>query len=169
MRMNIRFAIEDDLPRLVEIYNQAVDTGISTADTEHVSVESRRCWLAEHDSDSYPIYVLCQEDETISGWLSLSAYRCGRSAVRSTAEVSYYVARDHQGQGVASQLMRHAITDGQRLGVKSLFAILLEPNQASIRLLQKFDFAEWGRFPKVAEIGGQLWDHLYMGRQIGET
>tara|TARA_R110002096_G_scaffold384014_2_gene577969 strand:+ start:1227 stop:1727 length:501 start_codon:yes stop_codon:yes gene_type:complete len=166
--MNIRFATAGDWPRLIEIYNQAVDTGYATADTEPVTVESRRSWLREHHPDSYPIYA-CGQNEDVTGWLSLSTYRAGRPALRRTAEVSYYVAREHQNQGVGTLLMKHALTDCQRLGLRTLVAILLEPNHASIRLLQRFDFEEWGRLPNIAELGEKEWDHVYMGRRLASS
>lgn len=41
MTINIRSAITEDLPRIVEIYNSTVDSRMVTADTSPVTVESR--------------------------------------------------------------------------------------------------------------------------------
>lgn len=42
------------------------------------------------------------------------------------------------------------------VGLKNLFAILLEPNAASIKLLERFDFEFWARLPDIANIDGEV-------------
>ena len=92
--MNIRTANENDFADIVKIYNHAVDEKFATADTEHVSFESRKEWFAQHSSETYPIYVAEQDGEII-GWCSLSPHRPGRKALRTVAEISYYIHKDH--------------------------------------------------------------------------
>ena len=72
-------------------------------------------------------------------------------ALRHTAEVSYYIHANYRRQGIASTLLRHALQLCPTLQIKSLLAILMEPNSASIQLLQKHGFSQWGRLPNVAE------------------
>ena len=100
------------------------------------------------------------------GWCSLTAYRGGRAAVRRTAEISYYVARSARGRGVGRALVERALGDAPSLGLRVLFAIILEPNTASVRLMERCGFACWGRLPEVAEIEGRLVDHVYYGRAV---
>ena len=84
--MNLRDADEADLPAIVDIYNSTVPTRMVTADTEPVSVESRRTWFREHDPESHPIWVAEVEPE-IAGWFSFEPFR-KRPAYQATAEVS---------------------------------------------------------------------------------
>ena len=49
--MTIRNALERDLASVVEIYNAAVPTRKSTADTQPVSIESRSEWFHKHDPE----------------------------------------------------------------------------------------------------------------------
>jgi phosphinothricin acetyltransferase len=102
----------------------------------------------------------------LAGWCSLSAYRPGRMALRHTAEISYYVHQDHRRSGVGSALIAHAIAQCPRLGLRTLFAILLDINRASASLLEKHGFARWGHLPGVAEIDGRECGHLYYGRRV---
>jgi len=46
--LTIRDARADDLARIVAIYNEAIPGRRATADTEPVSVDSRRAWFLEH-------------------------------------------------------------------------------------------------------------------------
>ena len=128
-----------DLPRLVEIYNQAIASLTATADTTPFTVEARLDWYTAHSADEYPIYVFEEDDGQVLGWLSLSPYR-GRSALARTAQVSYYVDYAWHGKGIGSAFMQYAISECPRLGKKVMLAILLETNIPSIKLLEKFGF-----------------------------
>jgi L-amino acid N-acyltransferase YncA len=163
--MNVRLAARGDLPRIVEIYNQAIAARNATADTVPFTVEERLDWFNSHSEDEYPIYVFVDEDGRVGGWLSLSPYRA-RPALARTAEVSYYVDYTCQGKGIGTALMSHALNDCTRIGRKVLVAILLEWNTGSLKLLEKFGFEKWGHMPDVAEFDGQLCGHLYYGRKV---
>ena len=161
----IRVASLDDLPAIVEIYNEAVEQRFATAEVQPVSVDQRRAWFDEHDPSTLPIFVF-DDDGLVRGWCSLSAYRPGREAVRGTAELSYYVGRDSQRRGIGSALVQHAVRESPRLGKHVIFAILLERNQASIGLITRCGFELWGRLPDVAIIRGEFVSHLYYGRRL---
>ena len=161
----IRFAEAVDLPRIVEIYNQAILTQKVTGDIATFSVEQRRPWFDQHDRDRYPLYVCEDEAGEITGFLSLSPYR-DRPAMSRTAEVSYYVDYACHHQGIGSKLMEAALKDCARLGKQVLVAVLLEWNEPSLKLLQKFGFKKWGYLPDVAELSDQLCGHLIYGRKL---
>ena len=161
----IRIASLDDLSAIIGIYNEAVEQRFATADLQPVTIDQRRAWFDEHEPSTLPIFVF-EDDGLVRGWCSLSSYRSGREAVRGTAEISYYVGRDSQRRGIGSALVQHAVVESPRLGKHVLFAILLEKNQASIRLMTKCGFELWGRLPDVAAIDGELVSHLYYGRKV---
>ena len=165
MNVQIRIAVQGDVPVITEIYNQAVAMLSATADMSPVSIESRKAWLGEHDPKMHPVFV-AEDQGTIMGWCSLSAYRPGRMALRHTAEISYYIHEDFRGLGVGSCLISHALEQCPRLGIKALFAILLDINSGSTRLLEKFGFQKWGHMPNVADFGGRECGHLYYGRRV---
>ena len=163
--MNIlRLATPADLPHLVEIYNQAIASGNATADTVPFTVETRRGWFDAHSPDTYPIYI-CEADNQVIGYLSISPYR-DRPALGRTAEVSYYVDYAWHGKGIGSAMLAHALADCARIGKHVLVAIVLEWNTGSIRLLEKFGFEKWGNLPEVTEFDGRLVGHLYYGKKV---
>jgi len=163
--VKIRLADAGDLPAIVDIYNEAIADRNATGDTSPVSVEDRAAWLRGHRPDAYPVFV-AETASGVVGWCSLSPYRPGRMALRHTAEISYYVARDSRGTGVGSALIAHAIEQCPALGLGTLFAIVLDINPGSPRILGKFGFAEWGRLPGVAEFDGVECGHLYYGLRV---
>ena len=158
MSLQIRVAKQTDLPAITEIYNQAIESGTSTADIAAVSLANRRKWLAAHNED-YPVFV-AEEKGFVKGWCSLSPYRPGRMALRQTAEISYYIHKDFHGMGIGSSLIAEIINRCSDLGIKVLFAILLDTNYSSIGILEKFEFKKWGHLPGVAEFENRLCGHL---------
>jgi len=165
MSIDIRLAVAQDAAALTEIYNQAIALKFATADTSPVSVDSRRAWLAEHNADKYPVFV-AETNGSVAGYCSLSAYRPGRMALRYTAEISYYVHERFRGMGVGSRLIEYAIEQCPRLEIRTLFAILLDINADSVRLLRKFQFEQWGHLPDVAVFDGRECGHFYYGRRV---
>ncbi len=163
----IRLANITDIDSINEIFNQAVKAKHQTATLKPLSVEKQVEWFNDHDIDKDPIFVIEKENKVV-GWCSLSAYRKGRQALSSLAEISYYFHSDYQGQGLGTQLMEFALQTAPKYGFKNLVAILFGHNKASIGLLEKFGFKLWGNLPQTVEIDGALYDHCYYGLNLKE-
>ena len=161
----IRLAHMDDLRAIVDIYNQSIPSQQSTGDLEPVRLEDRLSWFEEHRSDRHPIFV-AEVDGRVAGWCSLSAYRPGRAALRFTKEISYYIAPAYHRQGIGTALIEHSLAACPALQIRHLFAIVLEGNQASLKLLEKMGFEQWGYLPGVANFEGKEMGHLYYGRHV---
>jgi phosphinothricin acetyltransferase len=55
--ITFRNASLEDLPKIVEIYNSTIPSRMVTADTEPISVESRKQWFAEHNPEIRPLWI----------------------------------------------------------------------------------------------------------------
>ena len=163
--MNIRLAKKEDIKALNNIYNQSVPSKKSTAHLLPVSIEERHIWFNKHNEKKYPIFI-AEEDNKVIGWISVSPYRSGRQALQHTGEVSYYVHKDHRHSGIATKLLSYVIDNCGKYNIKNLIAILMGHNTYSIKLLEKFKFEKWGLMPKVIEIDGKEFDHLYYGLKV---
>lgn len=162
--MPIRHASLNDLPAIVHIYNAAIPGRQATADTEPVSVESRREWFREHDPALRPLWVLEAGDEVL-GWVSLSSFY-GRPAYQATTEVSLYLAPAAQGQGFGSQLLHHAISAAPELGISTLLGFIFGHNQASLKLFQRHGFTSWGLLPRIARLDHRECDLNILGLRL---
>lgn len=165
--MIVRLARPEDLPAIVEIYNQSIPSRQSTGDTQSLRPEDRLGWFEEHRPGKYPIFA-AEVDGVVAGWCSLSAYRPGRAAFRHTAEISYYIASAYHRRGIGTALIDYTLAACPALEIRHLFAIVLENNAASLRLLEKMGFERWGYLPGVADFDGKEVGHLYYGRHVRE-
>ena len=163
--IKITLAQESDWPTIIEIYNQSTKTGYSTADLSPITLESQKNWFFLHKPEKYPIYI-AKLNSQIVGWCSLSPHRPGRMALKGTAEISYYIDEREQRKGIAKKLITHSIDQSPSLELKNLFALLLDINIPSIKLLEICGFKKWGHLPNVAEINGKECGQFIYGRSI---
>lgn len=161
----MRLAHIEDLPAIVEIYNQAIRSGTATGDMEEFKMEERVSWFHKFTSDDFPIYVAELENKVV-GYATLSPYRPGRKAMNKVAEISFYIDYSFHGLGIGSALIKHAISDCKRIGKASLIAILLDINKPSIKLLKKFYFEEWGHLPDIINFDGKICGHYVFGLKL---
>ncbi|MBL6962630.1 MAG: N-acetyltransferase [Bacteroidetes bacterium] len=163
--LKFRLAIETDLEEINSIYNECVPSKCSVADLDEWDMQRRTAWFQRHDSKHYPVYVCLNQDQLIA-WFSLSAYRPQRRALSHVAEISYFIRKEFQGLRVGTQLMEFAIKTSINHNKKHLIAILLDKNISSIKLLENFNFSEWGRMPGIVDFEGDNCDHLYYGLSL---
>jgi len=162
--MIIRDAAASDLPEILAIYNAAIPGHTATADTQPVTVESRRAWFLEHHPRARPLWVALDND-AILGWLSFQSFY-GRAAYHATAELSIYVSPEHQRQGIGNALLAQAVEQAPRLGLKTLLGFIFAHNMASLCLFEKFGFQRWAALPGVAELDGLERDLVIVGLRL---
>lgn len=147
--MDIRIARQEDLPQLLDIYNDEVVHGVATLDLNVKTLAERQVWFDAHNRDNHPLIVAVDDQGTVAGYASLSDYR-EKEAYRSTVELSIYVARSHRRMGVATELMG-AILDMARRDDRThaVVSVITSGNEASEKLHAKFGFTFCGTIPEV--------------------
>jgi len=154
----VRPAELSDVPRITEIYNDAVRTTVATFDTEPRTVEDRTEWYRGHDA-GHPVYV-ATIDGTVVGWASLSPWS-DRKAYEATAEVSVYVEAGYQGRGAGGLLLETLVRAGGEVGHRTLLARIADGNEASLRMHRSKGFALVGVMREVGFKFGKWLDvHL---------
>lgn len=163
--MEIRLGEYKDLPGIDKIYNQAIAMKMATADMHAYTEDERREWFEAHKPDKYPVYVALVNNKVV-GYMTLTAYRPRREALKYAVEISYFVEEGNRGRGIGSSLLDFGLEKAKELGYRSVVAILMGHNRASIALLSKFGFVEWGRLPAIAVYDKELYDHLIYGLKV---
>jgi len=164
----IRLATIDDLPRIVEIYNQSVAGKQATADLQPVSVADRQAWFDAHTGNR-PLVVAQTSSETslceIVGWGSLSDLYA-RPAYHISTEISIYVVEEAKGQGVGKALVNYLIQVAPSCGVQQVVALIFAHNTPSLAMFDRLGFETWGKFKQVCDMKGFIADVVILGKSV---
>lgn len=159
--MTIRPATREDLPSILEIYNDAVLNTTATYDYEPRTLEHRTAWFEDHLKINFPVFVAVNETGKVVGWSALNKYH-DRMGYRFTTENSVYVAASERGKGIGKLLLTPLIDSAKRLGLHAIIAAIDAANEPSIRLHTKFGFVEVGNFKQIGYKFNRWLDVVYM-------
>ena len=155
--LTFRPARDEDAPGVREIFNEAVQEGRVTFETEPRSLEEQRRLLAGASQDPrHPILVAELRGWT-AGWIAIERYD-RRPQLDDVGEVSVFVRREFRSYGVGRQLMRAVQNEAQRLGYRKLIGHVLADNYDSLRLCRATGWHEAGRHERHARREGRLLD-----------
>jgi phosphinothricin acetyltransferase len=151
--LRVRDATEADLPAIVDIYNQSIPAGWSTADTRPVTVAERVEWFRKFDPAKRPIWVAEAEGRVVAT-AYLSSFYGSRPAYDATAEVSVYVATAYHRRGLGRRLKEFVIGECPRLGVTTLLSMHFDHNEATRRINESLGFQQLGHLTEIAVVQG---------------
>ncbi len=159
--MIIRPATPNDVPAILDIYNEAVLNTTATYDYEPSTLAERITWFDAHISRRYPIYIAADVKDRVVGWSSLSEFR-SRVGYRYTAEDSIYVAADWRGQGIGKLLLPPLLGDARTLGLRVIIAVIDADSAASLHLHELFGFERVAYLKQVGYKFSRWLDAVYM-------
>ncbi len=145
--ITIRYATENDLPQILEIYNEIIANTTAVYYYEPHTLEMRRQWFEERRQQGFPIFV-ADEDGTILGMSTIGHFR-NFAAYKFTVENTIHVAAHARGKGVANLLMPPLIEAAKELKLHAIVAGIDADNEISIALHKKFGFVEVAHFKEV--------------------
>lgn len=143
-RLLIRPAREDDASALREIFNEGVQDGLETFQTEPRTLEEQKLLIAAAAQDpKHPILVAELRGWAL-GWITIQPHDT-RAGLDGIGEVAVYVQRSFRNYGVGRQLMKSIQEDAQNLGYRKLVGWVLAENRDSLRLCHASGWREVGR------------------------
>lgn len=147
--MIIRKAEKSDLKAILEIYNYEILNGTATLDIAPRTIEQHTAWFNTHNTGNHPLYVAV-DGENVVGYVSLSTYR-EKEAYTSTCELSVYVHHKRQGEGIATELMKHILSVARAdKTIHTVVSVITSGNEASVNLHKKFGFEYCGTITNAA-------------------
>ena len=164
-QLNYRDALENDLEKIVEIYNSTVSSRMVTADTELVSIESRQKWYQDHSPDKRPLWIIEDTEKKIIGWVSFESFY-GRPAYDGTVEISIYIDEGQRGKGLGKSVLKYCINYATKFGTKTLLGFIFSHNEPSLKLFRHFGFEDWATLPNIALLDGQERGLKILGKRI---
>ncbi|MEP6872330.1 MAG: N-acetyltransferase family protein [Anaerolineaceae bacterium] len=163
LRLAIRRCRVEDLPAILRIYNDEIETGVSTWDEAPWTPEQREAWFAGHD-DSTPVLVAESGGEVV-GFAYLT-FMSAKSGWRFTREDTIYIDPGARGQGVGDQLLGALLEAARAIGVHLVVASITSSNTASLELHRKHGFEEIGTLRSAGFKFGEWLDTTYMQRVL---
>ncbi|WP_223069736.1 GNAT family N-acetyltransferase [Paenibacillus caui] len=157
--IKLREALFEDLPEMLDIYNEAVLNSTATFDLQAQTLEERTVWFDKY-GENYPL-IIAELHGKVAGYSSLSPFRAKPAYAYST-ELSVYIASEFRGQGIGSVLVAEILKRAAELGYHNVVSGVVGGNEASRKLHEKFGFAYIGCFKEVGLKFGEWQDvHFY--------
>ncbi|MEV8317388.1 N-acetyltransferase family protein [Streptomyces sp. NPDC059900] len=166
--VQVRPGTEADLKALTDIYNHYVRETAITFDTAVFSPEERHPWLLSHPEDGPHRLLVARERDSgvILGYVTSSPFRA-KPAYATSVEVSVYCAPDTAGRGVGTLLYKALFEALEGEDLHRAYAGIAQPNDASVRLHERFGFRHVGTYREVGRKFGRYWDVAWYERPLG--
>ncbi len=156
--MNIIDIQEQHYTEVTNIYLQGIATGNATFQTTAPTWQS---WSESHLKHSRIAGFINNE---MAGWAALTPVS-SRCVYAGVAEVSIYIATQHQGKGIGYQLLNELVKSSEKNGLWTLQAGIFPENTGSIRLHEKCGFRVIGYREKIGQMNGVWRDNIIMERR----
>ncbi|MGI5139391.1 N-acetyltransferase family protein [Streptomyces sp. CA-106110] len=165
--VQVRPGVEGDLVALTDIYNHYVRETPITFDTLIFTPEERRPWLLSHPEDGPHLLkvAVTPESQEILGYATSSAFR-PKPAYATSVEVTVYLAPHATGRGVGAHLYRSLFESLAEEGLHRAYAGIAQPNEASVRLHERFGFRHVGTYREVGFKFGRYWDVAWYEKEL---
>jgi phosphinothricin acetyltransferase len=165
--VQVRPGIEADLAPLTDLYNHYVRETPITFDTVALTPSERRSWLLSHPVDGpHRLMVATEADpQRILGYATSGPFRA-KPAYATSVEVSVYLAPDAVGRGVGTLLYETLFEALSGEDVHRAYAGIAQPNEASVRLHERFGFRHVGTYREVGRKFGRYWDVAWYEKEL---
>ena len=158
MAVRIRPFKPEDYPDVAKIYQAGINTQIATFETEAPAFAAWDLRFCE------TCRLVAEFDNEVAGWAALSLVS-KRQVYHGVAEVTVYVAPQHQGKKIGYHLLEALIQASEQAGFWTLTAHIFPQNKASIHVHQKLGFKLLGVHEKIAQRNGKWQDNALLERR----
>ena len=160
----IRLATVADAAAIVEIYRPSIEASTVSFELAVPSL-TEMCQRIESCLEQYP-WIVEEDRNGLRGYAYASRHH-PRAAYRWAANVSVYVERQAQRQGVAGRLYRVLFAILEQPEIRKVHAGITVPNPASLQFHKSLGFDLVGVYPAVGyKLGSWLsvsWWHRAIG------
>ncbi len=148
---------------VLEIYNYYI-TETTCAFREEPVDEKHYLQLIE-PSENHRGYAVIHPDHRVIGLCMLKPHH-HLPVFSRTAEVLYFLHKDHTGKGAGSFVLSELEKEAAQMGIRQLLASITSENRASIEFHRKHGFEQYGLMKHIGEKFGRTFSVLWMGKSI---
>ncbi|WP_411714686.1 N-acetyltransferase family protein [Natronomonas sp.] len=163
--LRLRVATDDDAAAIADIYRPYVEETAITFEETPPDGEAIAGRIAD-TLETYPWFV-AERDGEVVGYAYGGKLR-KRAAYRWVVELSVYVDRDRQSEGVGSALYRALIETLDRQGFESAYGVVTLPNPGSVAFHEAFGFDCVAHLPQAGYKHGEWHDVAWFERALSE-
>ncbi len=136
----------EDAQQLLDIYNYYVVNTVITFDLEALTIDIFKEKITTVSAD-YP-FIVYEENNEILGYAYGSKFR-PKPAYNNTVESTVYLKQGFQGKQIGSQLYQELLFLLKQKNVHVVLGVLTLPNEASVKLHEKFGFKQVAHLKEV--------------------
>lgn len=148
----------DNYSEISRIYQEGIDTGMSTFETLVPS------WQRWNDSHLPFGRIACEVNGQIQAWAALSPVS-SRCVYGGVAEVSVYVAASQRGRGLGKLLLNQLIEISEKNGIWTLQSSIFEENITSLNLHLACGFRRIGYKEKIGCLNGTWHNNILLEKR----
>lgn len=160
----IRPAEPDDLPAIVAIYNDVMQTSFTIWREQPTSLSERQKWLAETTEMGHPNLV-ATDASGVLGFIAAEPFRPW-PGYAATWEHSIHVRPDARSHGVGGHLLGAMEATLLARGAHIMVAGIDSENDGSLRFHARAGFIETGRMPQVGRLRGTWRDLVLLQKTL---
>lgn len=162
MAFTIRPLDVPDWPMVQKIYQQGIDTGEATYETQAPEADVLRTkFLAAPQ-------LVAEANGQVIGWAMLTAVS-SRCVYGGVAETSIYIHSGYRGMGVGRALLAALVPLSEQQGFWTLQAQIFPENKASVAVHEQTGFRQVGYREKLGKRDGIWRDVLLLERRSAVT
>ena len=145
--ITVRHATENDLPQILDIYNDIILHTTAVYYYEPHTLEMRKAWFEGRQREGFPVFV-AEEDSVVLGLSSIGPFRVP-TAYQFSVENTVHVAATARGKGIGKLLMPPIIEAARQMKMHTIIAGIDATNEVSLHLHKSFGFEEVAHFKQV--------------------
>src|SRR4051794_27316785 len=150
---------------IARIYNEGIEDGLATFETEPRAPADIEAWFAA----GFPVVVVANGSGEVMAWASAPPYRPARPVYAGVADFSVYVARSARGRGAGRAAVEALVAECEPRGYWKLLSRIFPENQASLALCRALGFREVGVYRRHGKLRGEWKDTVIVELLIGEA
>ncbi|HTY48881.1 MAG TPA: GNAT family N-acetyltransferase [Steroidobacteraceae bacterium] len=162
----VREAGLEDLPAIVDIYNDVLATSTAIFSDQADTLAQRTQWWQARTAQDYPVIVAGAGE--VAGFATFGDFRSW-PGYRFTVEHTVHVRADRRGRGVGAALVTELIARAGRLGKHVMVGGIDAANARSIRFHERLGFERAGELREVGCKAGRWLNLVFMQRLLGSS
>ncbi len=153
----------EDGKAIIDIFNYYADNSFAAYPEGGVPYELFKLFLDM--AQGYPFLVAKDGNGRVLGFGFLHPHN-HISVFSRVAEITYFIAPEHTGRGIGSQILERLSSWARENGITSILASISSLNPGSIAFHKKNGFVECGRFAGIGRKKGKDFDVVWMQKMI---